>query len=164
MTFAAFALPLALLLPFPPDGQAAHAPVAPPLFSEGLQASPFQGNGSWRDWLLPEPPPAIRRRPGRARLPSATVEVVDWMPPPETREVRARSFAFRLLPELQQSFRFGLDSGATKQMLSEFMSMDPRRIGPPTVPSVFYNTYTALLLELRQRERMLKPGTLRPLP
>ena len=106
-----------------------------------LERPEFQLDGSsFRPWEEEGVIPSSKKAPRRSRkVPSATVEVVDSMD--MDRQQRFLDFNTRMAPLLRRAFEVGHELRFNRQMLREFMAADPSHPHPPSVPSVFYNTF-----------------------
>lgn len=79
----------------------------------------------------------VQAKPSRlAKLPSATVEVEAA---PEKESEALRSYARWMAPALRGAALKGEANTGTSQMLAEFMSQDPSKPKPPTLPAFWYN-------------------------
>ena len=106
-----------------------------------LERPEFQLDGpSFRPWEEEGVIPSSKKAPRRSRkVPSATVEVVDSVD--MDRQQRFLDFKTRMVPPLRPAFEVGHELRFNQQMLREFMAADPSHPHPPSVPSVFYNTF-----------------------
>ncbi len=99
---------------------------------------------SFRPWVERAAFPSYKkaRQSGaqrNAQIPSATVEVVEALGP--DRQQRLLDFNTRMIPLLEVAYDLGYASRTSKQMLAEFMAMDPSHPRPPSIPSVYYNQF-----------------------
>ena len=106
-----------------------------------LERPEFQlDDPSFRPWEVEGTIPFSMKAPQRSRKePSATVEVVDSMD--MDRQQRFLDFNTRMAPLLRRAFEVGHELRFNRQMLREFVATDPSHPHPPSVPSVFYNTF-----------------------
>ena len=122
-----------------------------------LEKPEFQLDGSFfRPWEELGAIPSSKQAPQRSKkVPSATVEVVESVD--MDRQQRFLDFKTHMAPQLRFAFNVGHELRFNKQMLREFVAADPSHPHPPSVPSVFYNTFkppeeNPALQEMKRRQ------------
>lgn len=95
---------------------------------------------NWRPWEEAEDSRFDRKNPRKRALREgeATVDVEGEA---AEREERFIAYRARMAPQLRLAYDAGYFYRTNKQMLTEFMLMDPSHPHPPTIPSVFYNNF-----------------------